>query len=159
IIGGYSSYPWTADWVRYRAIADEVGAYLLADIAHVAGLVAAGVYPNPVGIADIVTFTTHKTLGGPRGAVIITHKTALASKIDRAVFPGEQGGPHVNAIAAIAVSTKLAATDEVKALQAQTSENAALFAERITARGLHVPFGGTNTHLFNVDCKSVVGAD
>nr|HRL13653.1 serine hydroxymethyltransferase [Aggregatilineales bacterium] len=159
IIGGYSSYPWTADWARYRAIADEVGAYLLADIAHVAGLVAAGVYPNPVGIADIVTFTTHKTLGGPRGAVIITHKKALASKIDRAVFPGEQGGPHVNAIAAIAVSMKLAATDEFKALQAQTVENAALFAERITARGLHVPFGGTNTHLFNVDCKSVVGAD
>jgi glycine hydroxymethyltransferase len=96
IIAGYSSYPWAVDWSQFRAIADEVGAYLLADIAHVAGLVAAGVYPSPVGIADVITFTTHKSLCGPRGAAILTTRKALARKIDRAVFPGEQGGPHIH---------------------------------------------------------------
>ncbi|MBC8098459.1 MAG: serine hydroxymethyltransferase, partial [Armatimonadetes bacterium] len=159
IIGGYSSYPHTPDWAQYRAIADAVGATLLADIAHVAGLVAAGVYPTPIGIADIVTFTTHKTLGGPRGAVIITHKKALSSKIDRAVFPGEQGGPHVNTIAALAVALKLAATDQFRDLQQQTVANAARLAQRLSERGLHIAFGGTTTHLLNVDCKSIVGAD
>jgi glycine hydroxymethyltransferase len=159
IIGGYSSYPFTADWQRYRQIADEVGAYLLADIAHVAGLVAAGVYPSPVGIADIVTFTTHKTLGGPRGAVVITHKKNLHSKLDRAVFPGEQGGPHVNSIAALAVALKLAATPQFKALQQQTVANARRLADRLTERGFSLPFGGTDTHLLNVDCSSIVGPD
>src|SRR5690606_5608342 len=101
IIAGYSSYPFAPDFHKFREIADEVGAYLMADIAHVAGLVIAGDYPNPVGIADAVTFTTHKTLAGPRGAVIITHRKDLQSKIDRAVFPGEQGGPHMNAVAAL----------------------------------------------------------
>jgi glycine hydroxymethyltransferase len=159
IIGGYSSYPFMADWDKYRAIADEVGAYLLADIAHVAGLVAAGVYPNPVGIADIVTFTTHKTLGGPRGAVIITHKKSLSSKIDRAVFPGEQGGPHINTIAALAVALKLAATDQFRRLQWQTVVNANRLAKRLAERGLRIPFNGTNTHLLNVDVSSIVGPD
>ena len=159
IIGGYSSYPFTADWQKYRQIADEVGAFLLADIAHVAGLIAAGVYPSPVGIADIVTFTTHKTLGGPRGAVIITHKKNLGSKLDRAVFPGEQGGPHVNSIAALAVAMKLAATPQFKALQQQTIANARRLAERLEARGFVLPFGGTDTHLLNVDCSSIVGPD
>ncbi len=100
IIAGYSSYPWSVDWKSFRAIADEVGAYLLADIAHVAGLVAGGAYPSPVGIADVVSFTTHKSLCGPRGAAIITHVESLSKLIDRAVFPGEQGGPHVNTMAA-----------------------------------------------------------
>ncbi|GAB4520292.1 MAG: hypothetical protein OHK0046_30340 [Anaerolineae bacterium] len=159
IIGGYSSYPYAADWQAYREIADAVGAYLLADVAHVAGLIAAGVYPSPIGIADVVTFTTHKTLGGPRGAVVITHRADLAAKIDRGVFPGEQGGPHVNSIAALAVALKLATTDQFKALQQQTIVNAARLAERLAARGLGIPFGGTDTHLLNVDCKTVVGPD
>ena len=108
LIGGYSSYPIAPDWDAYRAIADACGAYLLADIAHFAGLVAAEVYPSPIGIADIVTFTTHKTLNGPRGAVIITHRSDLSAKLDRGVFPGEQGGPHVNSIAGLAVAARLA---------------------------------------------------
>lgn len=159
IIGGYSSYPHIPDWAAYRAISDEVGAFLLADVAHVAGLIAAGVYPNPIGIADVVTFTTHKTLGGPRGAVILTHKKALSGKIDRAVFPGEQGGPHMNSIAALAVALKLATTDQFIELQQQTIANAKRMVERLEARGLRVPFAGTTTHLLNVDCKSVFGPD
>lgn len=159
IIGGYSSYPWQADWAKYREIADEVGAYLLADVAHVAGLIAAGVYPNPVGIADVVTFTSHKTLAGPRGAVIITHRKDLSSKLDRAVFPGEQGGPHVNQFTALAVAMKLAATEQFRELQQQTVENALRLSEKLQERGVRVPFGGTNTHLLNIDCKVNVGAD
>lgn len=159
IIGGYSSYPHLPDWAAYRAIADEVGAFLLADVAHVAGLIAAGVYPNPIGIADVVTFTTHKTLGGPRGAVILTHKKVLSNKIDRAVFPGEQGGPHMNSIAALAVALKLATSEQFIELQKQTITNAKRLAERLESRGLRVPFAGTTTHLLNVDCKTVVGPD
>jgi glycine hydroxymethyltransferase len=159
IIVGYSSYPWIADFKRFRAIADSVGAYLMADMAHVAGLIAGGVYPNPVGIAHVVTFTTHKTLNGPRGACILTTDPALARKIDRAVFPGEQGGPHVNTFAALAVAFKLAARPEYRALQAQTVKNAAHFAAQLQALGFAIPFGGTESHLFNLDCKSVQGPD
>ena len=159
IIVGYSSYPWAADFQRFRQIADSVGAYLMADMAHVAGLIAAGVYPNPVGIAHVVTFTTHKTLNGPRGACILTTDSALARKIDRAVFPGEQGGPHVNVFAALAASFKLAATPEYKALQAQTVRNSVRFAAQMAAHGFTIPFGGTESHLFNLDCKSVTGPD
>jgi len=159
LIGGYSSFPYQADWKKYRAVADACGAYLLADIAHVAGLVAAGVYPSPIGIADIVTFTTHKTLGGPRGAIVITHRKDLYSKLDRGVFPGEQGGPHMNSIAALAVALKLAKTDQFKTLQTQTVANASRFADRLTARGIKIAYGGTNTHLFNVDLRTIVGAD
>lgn len=159
IIGGYSSYPWTPDWREYRRIADAVGAYLLADIAHFAGLVAAGVYPSPVGIADIVTFTTHKTLNGPRGAVIITHRKDLAPKLDRGVFPGEQGGPHVNSIAALAVALRIAHTDQFKQLQHQIVANAQRLAAKLAQRGFRIPHGGTNTHMFVVDCKSIVGPD
>lgn len=159
IIGGYSSYPWFADWEKYREVADAVGAYLLADIAHVAGSVAAGVYPSPIGIADAVSFTTHKTLGGPRGAVIITHRKDLSTKIDKGVFPGEQGGPHMNAIAAVAVAMKLATTDQFRELQKQTFANAARLAQRLEQRGLAIPFGGTETHLLNVDCKTTTGPD
>jgi glycine hydroxymethyltransferase len=159
IIAGYTSYPYAPDWKQFRAIADEVGAYLVADVAHVAGLVIAGVYPSPVGIADVVSFTTHKTLAGPRGAVIITHKAALASKIDRAVFPGEQGGPHVNTMAALAVAFRLAATDQFKALQQQTVKNAARLAQKLAERGLRIPHNGTDTHLLLIDCKTIVGSD
>jgi glycine hydroxymethyltransferase len=159
IIAGYSSYPFAPDFQRFRAIADAVGAYLLADIAHVAGLAAAGVYPNPVGIADIVNFTTHKTLAGPRGAVIITHRADLSAKIDRAVFPGEQGGPHINSITALAVALRLARTDQFRALQQQTVRNAVRLAEQLAAHGLRIPHGGTDTHLLLVDCRSITGPD
>jgi len=159
VIGGYSSYPMAPDWQKLREIADACGALLMADIAHVAGLVAAGVYPSPIGIADIVTFTTHKTLGGPRGAVIITHRADLAKKLDRGVFPGEQGGPHMNSIAALAVALKLARTEQFKALQAQTVKNAARLAEKLREYGLRLVYGGTNTHLLVVDVSAIRGAD
>ncbi|MCY4248563.1 MAG: glycine cleavage system aminomethyltransferase GcvT [Chloroflexi bacterium] len=159
IIGGFSSYPFAADWQAYREIADSVGAYLLADVAHVAGLIAAGAYPSPVGIADVVSFTTHKTLNGPRGAVLITHRKDLARKLDRAVFPGEQGGPHINSIAALAVSLRLATSDQFKQLQRQTVAHAARLADKLRARGWRIPYGGTDTHLLLVDCKTRVGAD
>lgn len=159
IIVGYSSYPWAADFKRFREIADSVGAYLLADMAHVAGLIAAGAYPSPIGIAHIVTFTTHKTLNGPRGACIITHDPALAKRLDRAVFPGEQGGPHVNVFAALATTFKLAASPQYRELQHQTVKNAARLWKRLEGHGLGIPFGGTESHLLNVDCKSVVGPD
>lgn len=159
IIAGYSSYPWTVDWAAFRAIADEVGAYLLADIAHVAGLVAAGVYPSPVGIADVVTFTTHKSLCGPRGAAILTTNKALARKIDRAVFPGEQGGPHVHKMVGQALAFKLAKTDQFRQLQRSIVENCVAFTKKLEAEGFRIPFGGTDTHLMNLDCNSIVGED
>ena len=153
IIAGYSSYPWAVDWGKFRAIADAVGAFLFADIAHIAGLVAAGVYHSPVGYADVITFTTHKSLCGPRGACILTTKSDLARKIDRAVFPGEQGGPHVNIFAAMALTFKLAQTEQFRGLQRQVVENCAVLTQRLSERGLRIPFGGTNTHLTNLDCK------
>ena len=159
IIAGYSSYSWTVDWERFRAIASSVGAYLFADIAHVAGLVAGGAYPSPVGYADVITFTTHKSLCGPRGACILTTDPALARKIDRAVFPGEQGGPHVNVFAAMALAFKLAQTSQFKELQQQVVKNSIALTERLSERGLRIPFGGTNTHLTNVDCSTVRGED
>lgn len=159
IIGGFSSYPWAADWAALRKIADSVGAYLLADVAHVAGLIAAGVYPSPIGHAHIVTSTTHKTLNGPRGAIIITADKKLSEKIDRAVFPGEQGGPHVNVFAALALTFKIAQTKEFKSLQSQVIKNCAALTQRLKARGFRIPYGGTNTHLTNLDCKSVKGPD
>ncbi len=159
IIAGYSSYPWSVDWSQFRAIADEVGAYLFADIAHVAGLVAAGVYPSPVGFAHVITFTTHKSLCGPRGACILTSDPALSRKIDRAVFPGEQGGPHVNVFAAMAVAFKLAGTDQFKQLQTQIVGNCVALTDRLAERGFRIPFGGTDTHLTNLDCRSVTGPD
>ena len=159
IIAGYSSYPWAVDWNRFRQIADSVGAFLMADIAHVAGLVAAEQYPSPVGIADVVTFTTHKSMCGPRGACILTTDRILARKIDRAVFPGEQGGPHLNTIAAIAVAFKIAHSDPFKLLQKQIRSNASRMAARFMKLGIRVPFGGTDTHLVNLDCKSILGPD
>jgi len=159
LIAGVSSYPWMLDWVRFREIADKVGAYLFADIAHVAGMVAAGVYDSPVGYADVITFTTHKSLCGPRGAVIMTPKRLLASRIDRAVFPGEQGGPHVNVFAAMAVAFKLAQTDQFKQLQSHVIQNCAAFTDRLKKRGFRIAFNGTNTHLMNLDTKSIMGDD
>lgn len=159
IIAGYSSYPFAPDFYKFREIADAVGAYLMADIAHVAGLVIGGVYPNPVGIADVVTFTTHKTLNGPRGAVTITHKRDIATKLDRAVFPGEQGGPHMHQIAALNVALRLASTEQFRNLQKQTVANASRLATRLQEHGLRTPHGGTDTHLLLIDCKSIVGPD
>ena len=158
IIGGFSSYPFAADWAAYRSIADEVGAYLLADVAHVAGLIAAGLYPNPVGIADVVSFTTHKTLNGPRGAVLITHRKDLSRKLDRAVFPGEQGGPHINTMAGLAVALRIAGSEQFRDLQQATLANAVRLANKLQARGMRLPYGGTDTHLLLLDCKTIVGA-
>jgi glycine hydroxymethyltransferase len=159
IIAGYSSYPWTVDWARFKEIAKGVGAYLFADIAHVAGLVAGGVYPSPVGYADVITFTTHKSLCGPRGACILTTDPALARKLARAVCPGEQGGPHVNDCAAMALAFKLAQTEQFRQLQQQVVKNCVALTAQLKERGLRIPFGGTNTHLTNVDCSTIVGKD
>lgn len=159
IIAGYSSYSWVPDWARFRQIADSVGALLLADISHIAGLVAAGTIPSPVGHAHVITFTTHKTLTGPRGACIITTDSALAKKIDKGVFPGEQGGPHVQVFAALALTFKLAKTEQFKQLQQQIVKNAKTLNDRLAERGFHMVFGGTNTHLTNLDCKTIKGKD
>ena len=159
IIAGYSSYPWVPDWAKFRAAADKVGAIFLADVSHIAGLIAAGAIPSPVGHAHVITFTTHKTLLGPRGAVVMTTDAALGRKLDRAVFPGEQGGPHMHAIAALASTLKIAKTDSFKKLQHQIIKNCAVLTNRLAERGLRISYGGTNTHLGNVDCKSIVGPD
>jgi glycine hydroxymethyltransferase len=159
IIAGYTSYPHAPDWRKFREIADSVGAYLMADISHVAGMVVAGVFPSPVGYADVVTFTTHKTLCGPRAACILTADHELIGKIDRAVFPGEQGGPHVNTIAAMAVAFKLAATDKFKSLQRQILANAQHLSRCLQDEGMRVPYGGTESHMLLVDCKSVKATD
>ncbi len=155
IIAGYSSYSWIPDWKKFREIADEVGAYFLADISHIGGLVAAGAVPSPIGIAHVVMSTTHKSLDGPRGAVLLTTDAALAKKIDTAVFPGEQGGPHVNVFAALALTFKLAQTKQFKQLQEQTIKNAQAMADQFQKRGLRVPFGGTDSHLVNVDVTTI----
>jgi len=159
LIAGYSSYSWVPDWKKFREIADEVGAYLLADISHIGGLVAAGVVPSPIGFAHVVMSTTHKSIDGPRGAVLMTTDAAIAKKIDKAVFPGEQGGPHVNVFAGLALTFKLTQTKQFKKLQTQTLKNAKAMADQFKKRGFRVPFGGTDTHLVNVDCSSVVGED
>ncbi|PWB69504.1 MAG: glycine cleavage system protein T [Anaerolineales bacterium] len=159
LIAGYSSYSWVPDWKKFREIADEVGAYFLADISHIGGLVAAGVIPSPIGYAHVVMSTTHKSIDGPRGAVLLTTDASIAKKIDKAVFPGEQGGPHVNVFAALALTFKMTQTKQFKQLQSQTVRNAAAMADQFTKRGLRVPFGGTDTHLVNVDCTSIVGED
>ncbi len=159
IIAGYTSYPRLPNWQKFRQIADQVGAYLLADIAHVAGMVIAGAFPTPLGYADVITFTTHKTLCGPRGACILTTKPLLAHRIDRAVFPGLQGGPHVNKFAAIATAFELARTEQFRQLQHQTVANAIALARALTQRGLRVPCGGTDTHMLLLDCKTIRGRD
>jgi glycine hydroxymethyltransferase len=155
IVAGYSAYPKIVDWQRFRDIANQCGAYLMADIAHISGLVAAGVHPSPIGIADVVTTTTHKSLCGPRGAMIMTHRADLARKLDRAVFPGEQGGPHLNTMAALAVALKMANSDEFRALQQCIVHNAQRLGEQLAVRGLRLVGGGSENHLLLVDTKSV----
>ncbi|MFI9270326.1 serine hydroxymethyltransferase [Kitasatospora sp. NPDC052896] len=158
IIAGWSAYPRQLDFAAFRAIADEVGAYLMVDMAHFAGLVAAGLHPSPVPYADVVTTTTHKTLGGPRGGVILS-KAELAKKINSAVFPGQQGGPLEHVIAAKAVAFKVAASPEFKERQERTLEGAKLLAARLlqddtTAAGISVLSGGTDVHLVLVDLRN-----
>ena len=159
IVAGYSSYPWVPDWKKFREIADSVGALLLTDVSHIAGLIAAGQIPSPVGFAHVITFTTHKTLIGPRGAVILTDNASYAKKIDKAVFPGEQGGPHINTMAALALTFKLAQSEGFKTMQGQIIKNAKSFADQLQSRGLRVPYGGTDTHMALLDCKSIKSAD
>jgi len=153
LIGGFTSYPWFPNWARFREIADEVGAILLADIAHTAGMVIGGVHSNPVMTADVVTFTTHKTLCGPRGAVILSTDKHIARRLDRAVFPGLQGGPHVNKIAAIAVAMELAMSDRFRILQHCIVENAKYLADALEDNGLTLAYGGTDTHLLLIDLR------
>ncbi len=154
IIAGASAYPLDIDWGKFRAIADEVGAYLLADISHPAGLVSAGLYSNPVGLAHVTMFTTHKSMCGPRGAVLISTDAEIAKKIDFSVFPGEQGGPHVNQIAAKAVAFKIALTDRFKRLQKRIADNARSLVEAFTKRGMPVGYGKTESHLMLVDLRT-----
>lgn len=147
IIAGFSAYSQVVDWQRFRDIADSVGAYLFVDMAHVAGLVAAGVYPSPVPFADVVTTTTHKTLRGPRSGLIISRDDKLAKKLNSAVFPGNQGGPLMHAIAAKAVCFKEALQDDFKAYQQQVVKNAKAMADVIQQRGYEIVSGGTENHL------------
>jgi glycine hydroxymethyltransferase len=159
IISGYSSYPWSPDWKKFKEIADSVNAYLFADVSHIAGLIAAGVIPSPVGYADVITFTTHKTLCGPRGACILSFDQQVSAKIDKAVFPGEQGGPHVQVFAGMATAFKLAKTEEFRQFQQQIVKNCLSLSQQLENRGIRIVYGGTDTHLINIDCKSVTGED
>ncbi len=149
IVAGFSAYSQVVDWQRFRDIADKVGAYLFVDMAHVAGLVAAGVYPSPVQIADVTTTTTHKTLRGPRSGLILAKANEeIEKKLQSAVFPGNQGGPLVHAIAAKAICFKEAMAPEYKTYQQQVVKNAQAMAEVLIARGYDVVSGGTKNHLF-----------
>lgn len=147
IIAGFSAYSQVVDWQRFRDIADEVGAYLLVDMAHVAGLVAGGVYPSPIPFADVVTTTTHKTLRGPRSGLILARDEVLAKKLNSAVFPGNQGGPLMHVIAAKAVCFKEALEDNFKTYQQQVVKNAQAMAKVIQGRGYEIISGGTENHL------------
>ncbi len=147
IIAGFSAYSQVVDWQRFRDIADEVGAYFLVDMAHIAGLAATGAYPNPVPFADVVTSTTHKTLRGPRSGIIMSRDDKLAKKLNSAVFPGNQGGPLMHAIAGKAVCFKEALEDNFKTYQAQVVKNAQAMAKVIIDRGYEIISGGTENHL------------
>ena len=162
IVAGFSAYSRIMDWARFRAIADKVGAYLLVDMAHVAGLVAAGLYPNPVPYADVVTTTTHKTLRGPRGGLIIARRNdEITKKLNSAVFPGIQGGPLMHVIAAKAVSFKEALEPGFKVYQQQVVDNARAMARTFIERGIDIVSGGTDNHLMLVNLigKPYTGAD
>ena len=152
ILAGYSAYPRIIEWDKFREIADEVGAYFMADIAHIAGLVAAGIHPSPIPYAHFVTTTTHKTLRGPRGGMIMC-KAEFAKDIDKAVFPGAQGGPLMHVIAAKAVALKEALTPEFKQYQEQIVKNAKKLAETLISEGLRLVTGGTDNHLMLVDLR------
>jgi glycine hydroxymethyltransferase len=160
IIAGASAYSRVIDWARFRAIADTVGAYLMADMAHYAGLIAAGLYPSPVGVAHFVTSTTHKTLRGPRGGLILAG-AEHAKLINSAVFPGLQGGPLMHVIAAKAVAFKEALTREFRVYQERVLENARVLATVLQDRGLRIVSGGTDSHMFLVDLrpKHITGKD
>lgn len=153
ILAGASAYPRTIDFSKFREIADEVGAYLMVDMAHIAGLVAAGLHPNPVPYADVVTTTTHKTLRGPRGGLILCREE-YAKQIDKAIFPGTQGGPLMHIIAAKAVAFGEALTDEFKAYQKQIVKNAAVLAEAFKKNGVDLVSGGTDNHLMLLDLRN-----
>jgi len=155
IVCGYSAYPRTIDFQGFRAIADEVGAYLLADMAHIAGLVAAGVHPNPVPVCDVVTTTTHKTLRGPRGGLILCRDAEFAKQFDKAVFPGSQGGPLEHVIAAKAVAFGEALQPSFRVYSQQVVANAQALAGRIVERGIDVVSGGTDNHLVLLDLRSI----
>ena len=153
ILAGASAYPRTLDFPRFRAIADEVGAYLMVDMAHIAGLVAAGVHPSPIPYADVVTTTTHKTLRGPRGGMILCNDEAIYKKINSAVFPGTQGGPLEHVIAAKAVCLGEALKPEFKAYGQQVVKNAQVLSEELTKQGFRLVSGGTDNHLCLVDLR------
>ena len=153
IIAGGSAYPRQVDFKRFREIADKVGAYLMVDMAHFAGLVAGGVQPNPLDFADVVTTTTHKTLRGPRGGMILTNNAEIAKKIDAAIFPGTQGGPLMHVIAAKAVCLGEALTPMFREYAAQVVKNAKVLGDTLHARGLDLVSGGTDTHLLLVDLR------
>jgi len=155
IIAGASAYPRIIDFKRFAEIAHEVGAYLMVDMAHIAGLVAAGEHPNPVPWADVVTTTTHKTMRGPRGGIILTNNEEIAKKIDRAMFPGTQGGPLMHIIAAKAVAMGEALRPEFKDYQAQIVKNAKALAETLTAGGIDLVSGGTDNHLMLLDLRKL----
>ena len=159
IVAGFSAYSRVMDWKRFRTIADSVGAYLFVDMAHVAGLIAAGVYPNPIDVADVVTSTTHKTLRGPRGGIILAGANSvmknedIAKKLNSAIFPGTQGGPLMHVIAAKAVAFKEAMEPEFETYQKQVIVNAKAMADVVIKRGFKVVSGGTDTHLMLVDLR------
>lgn len=162
IIAGFSAYSQVLDWQKFRDIADEVGAYLMVDMAHVAGLVAAGVYPSPVQIADVTTSTTHKTLRGPRGGIILAKANAeIEKKLNSAVFPGGQGGPLMHVIAGKAISFKEAMSKDYKVYQQQVVVNAKAMAKTFIERGIKIVSGGTENHLMLVDLigKEYTGKD
>jgi glycine hydroxymethyltransferase len=155
IICGYSAYPRTIDFAAFRSIADEVGAFLLADMAHIAGLVAAGVHPSPVPHCDVVTTTTHKTLRGPRGGLILCRDAEFAKKFDKAVFPGTQGGPLEHVIAAKAVAFGEALQPSFKTYSQHVVANAGALAEQLISRGIDVVSGGTDNHVVLLDLRSI----
>jgi len=162
VIAGFSAYSRVMDWQRFRDIADSVGAYLFVDMAHVAGLVAAGVYPNPIAIADVCTSTTHKTLRGPRGGIILAKANPeIEKKLSSMVFPGTQGGPLMHVIAGKAVAFKEAMSDEFVTYQKQVLVNANAMAEEFVKRGFDVVSGGTDNHLFllSLISKGLTGKD
>jgi glycine hydroxymethyltransferase len=155
LICGYSAYPRMIDFAKFRSIADEIGAYLLADIAHIAGLVATGLHSDPIPYCDVVTTTTHKTLRGPRGGLIMTRDAELGKKLDKAVFPGSQGGPLEHVIAAKAVAFGEALQPEFKTYSAQVIDNSRALANQLQNRGLKLVSNGTDNHLMLVDLRSI----
>ena len=155
IICGYSAYPRKIDFQAFRSIADEVNAYLLADIAHIAGLVASGLHPNPIPYCDVVTTTTHKTLRGPRGGLILSKDAELGKKLDKAVFPGTQGGPLEHVIAAKAVAFKEASESEFKVYSQRVISNAQVLANQLQKRGISIVSKGTENHIVLLDLRSI----